>query len=320
MPDNRIYPAEIIVEVTNECNLRCRHCHFHGEGAKKQRPKGTMDARIWEKLLDEIAAWPVPVTLLTHSAGEPLLYRKLWTLLQKAGTLAHVSTGFMTNGMLLDADRVKKIMDLQVRWLALSIDGIRQDTHDFYRVNAHLPTIESHVEALIEKKYRDNNPYPQLHFNMVGYQDVLDQALDYVRRWLPHAASVMISRFRPVGSRRLWGDIAPVVFQPCPMLDHQMVIGFDGRVGLCCEDIQLDVPLGNVLDNTLLEIYNESPVLLAYRRQHADGTIDKLRLCGDCHVWGGGVPLTQKQYILAGMAIVETVTPAFRKFEKVQPI
>lgn len=278
-----------------------------------------MDARVWKKVLDEIATWPGDVTLMTHGAGEPLLYHRLWDFMQEAGRLSNVNMGFMTNGMLMNRGCIDRILESQIHWLALSIDGTCPNTHDFYRVHAHLPTIEQHVRVLIESRRRSGKNRPQLHFNMVGYHDILDQSMDYVRKWLPHAASVMISRFRPVGSRKLWKH-PPFAFRPCPLLHHQMVIGVDGRVGLCCEDIHLDVPLGNVGDSTLLDIYNENTMLLNYRRHHADGDIDALTLCCNCHVWGGDIPLTRKRHTFEEISFMETVAPAFRKFEKVETL
>ncbi len=275
-----------------------------------------MNSDTWKKILSEIAEWPNTVTLMTHGAGEPLLYPDLWKLLSSAGRMPNIRMGFMTNGMLLKERSVERILELQVRWLALSIDGTDVNTHDFYRVHAHLPSIEQHVDNLIQRKYRQGIDYPQLHFNMVGYPEILDQSLDYVRKWLPHATLVTIAKFRPVGSRKLWPQ-APVTFRPCPLLHRQMVIGFDGQVGLCCEDIHLDVPLGNVGNNSLLDIYNHSPLLQHYRSQHDKGEIDTLSLCRDCHVWGGDLTLSQTQYKLDGMSILETTTPAFRKFEKI---
>ncbi|MFZ0450685.1 MAG: radical SAM protein, partial [Desulfatiglandaceae bacterium] len=143
------YPKEVILEVTNRCNLKCRYCHFHGIEALPGRPLGDMKRKTWENILMQIGEWPGPVTLMTHGAGEPLLYPDLSDLLQKAKKIPHLSVGFMTNGMLLDKSWVARLIELQIDWLALSIDGVVPETHDFFRRRADLRKIEENVMWLI---------------------------------------------------------------------------------------------------------------------------------------------------------------------------
>lgn len=309
------YPNEMILEVTNRCNLRCRYCHFHGTEAFRGRPLGDMTRKTWENILIQIGEWPGPLTLITHGAGEPLLYLDLPILLQKAKKIPQLSVGFMTNGMLLDKDWAAKLIDLQVDWIALSIDGVVPETHDHFRVHADLRKIEENVMWLIEEKDRQGSDRPVLHFNMVGYPEILDQSLDYVEKWIPYAQDVTISKFRPVGSRKLWNGIPPVAFRPCPLLYRQMVISFDGKVGLCCEDIYLDVFMGDSHEVSLLDIFNDSLNYRKYRRAHEKGSIDDLSLCRDCHVWGGDLPLKSEQIDLRDMTIRKISRPGFESYQ-----
>lgn len=313
-----IYPREIILEVTNKCNLRCRHCHFHGQDAERKRPLGSMKRDVWENIIEELASWPEPVALLTHGAGEPLVYPELYNLIRKVTQIPNVSVGFMTNGMLLDRTWAERLVSLQVDCIALSIDGVIPETHDYFRRNADLGIIESNVFRLIEEKGRRGSDLPLLNFNMVAYPEILDQTEDYVKKWLPHAGTVTISTFRPIGSRELWTGSPPFRFRPCPLLYHQMVVSWDGKAGLCCEDINLDVPLGDVTDNSLREIYNTSSSLLEYRRSHESGKIGNLALCRDCHIWGGNIELKRKRYELGGMDVEKVVSPAFQVHRKIE--
>jgi len=311
-----IYPREIILEVTNLCNLKCRHCHFHGEDAQIRRQTGHMAPAIWETLLSEIKEWDIPCAILTHGAGEPLLYPHLEALLKKAGQIPKVQTGFMTNGMLLTPEISRMLLDLPLNSLALSIDGVIPQTHDYFRKNADLKLIESNLAFLIKEKNRKKSSFPSLMFNMVGYPEIMDQEEEYVKKWLPHADSVVISTFRPVGSRKLWEKSHAPAFAPCPHLYNQAVISINGDVGLCCEDINLDVPVGNVLKNGLKEIYNASPVLCKYRQSFESGEISNLRLCRDCHVWGGHVVFDKFEKEINGMKVVCQTAPAGRVYRK----
>lgn len=310
------YPTEIILELTNVCNLKCRYCHFHGGDGPKKRALAYMEERIWKKVLDEIALWTQPVTLVTHGAGEPLLYDRLESVLRRTSEIPNAYAGFMTNAMRLDEQNIQMILENNVKWLALSIDGVNPVTHDFFRVNARLDQIEANVLKLIETRRCLGVDIPSLQFNMVGYPDILDQVQPYLLKWLPHASQVTVATFRPIGSRHLWENRTQFVFQPCRLIEKQLVIAVNGDVGLCCEDIHLDVPLGNVLDQSILDIYNSSSKLLEYRSAHHEGKIDDLVLCRDCHVWASDKIMNRRSFALGDMEIEETVTPAYRMYQK----
>ena len=311
-----VYPKEIILEVTNRCNLRCRFCHFHGEKAIRRRELGFMDKKIWKKVLDEIGGWKQPCSILTHGAGEPLLYPDLKELLNEASKIKHLATGFMTNGMLLTEDMAKLLVDLQINSIAFSIDGVNPSTHDYFRRNADLKLIEKNVETLIDLKEQTGSDLPLLFFNMVGYPEILDQTDDYVAKWLPYAESVMISTFRPVGSRKLWDNSTTHTFKKCPLLYNQVVISINGDMGLCCEDINLDVPLGNVMESDIISIFNKSKNIKKYRKAHERKKISNLKLCSDCHVWGGYITLNRKKRDLKGLKVNEIISPAGTLFKK----
>uniref|UniRef100_A0A831ZT90 Radical SAM/SPASM domain-containing protein n=1 Tax=Desulfacinum infernum TaxID=35837 RepID=A0A831ZT90_9BACT len=310
------YPHEVIVEVTNACNLRCRYCHFHGDAAPRTRPLGHMDPAVWHSVLEDLARWEKPVTLLTHGAGEPLLSPHLPELLKCAKQIPHLRVGFMTNAMLLDSAWTERLLDLRVDFLALSIDGVDPETHDAVRQNARLNIIERHVRHLIRRKAERQSATPALSFNMVLYPHIEDQGPAFVERWMPYAETITLSRFRPIGERTLWPSHANPPFRPCSLLWHQCVIAWDGRVGLCCEDIHLDVPTGSVLNQPLLQIFRHSPVFNAYRRHHLERRVEGLALCARCHIWGGDMVLQEWRETLAGCSVRVTQTPAYRMYRK----
>jgi uncharacterized protein len=128
-----------ILELTQQCNLRCRYCVFGGGFAdRRTHCSVTMDLDVMclavasafahGDALDEIA--------LGFYGGEPLL---TFTLLQAAVREVRehqagkrVALNLTTNGTLLDAEKAKFLRDEGFNIL-LSIDGPRH-MHDRYRV------------------------------------------------------------------------------------------------------------------------------------------------------------------------------------------
>jgi len=315
---SNLFPKEIILEVTNNCNLRCRHCHFHARTHQDRRALGFMDQEIWERVLDELKGINHPVTIVTHGAGEPLLHKQLFELLGRIKENPMLSVGFLTNGMLLDKSVVDKLVDLQIDFVAFSVDGTRSATNDFFRVHANLTQIEANIDYLVERKIKRNSQLPRLQFNMVGYPEILDQEMSFVKRWLPVAHVAAVATFKPIGSRKLWSDDdkMDLPVQACPNLWNQLVISHNGDVALCCEDFNVDVAIGSVLNNSIHHIYNHSKQLLAYRKKHIKKDFSGLKLCQDCHFPMGDTILEKKTFELDGMSVNWQKSPAFSTYTK----
>ncbi len=306
-----IYPEQIILEVTNHCNIRCRYCHFHGEGAKRKRPLGFIKEGLWKKVIEEIGHWPRQVTLMTHGAGEPLLYKKLPELLSFAKQYDNIYLGFMSNAMLFDNDWTQRTLDLGLDWLAFSVDGTDPEKHAYYRRGTDLKLIENHILHLIEEKEKRGSSKPYIMLNMVVYPGMEDEKERFVKKWIGLVDRVMLSQFRPVGSRRLWEGKAPVDFQPCPYVFRQCVISFDGKIGLCCEDINLDVEIGDVYKEDILHIFNNAKIN-QIRELHKQGKLQEISLCATCHIWAAGITVEKRDL---GEIIYER-TPAFEAYAR----
>ncbi len=313
---NTLLPKEIILETTNHCNLKCRFCHFHGPGSSPSRSKGHMKRALWQKIVAELAEFEEETVLCLHGAGEPLLYPDLKNLIEKVKENPSLKVGFMTNAMLLDKAWSDYLLDVGIDWLAFSVDGVDPETNDFFRRGASLTKVEENIYYLINAKERRRSPGPALSFNMVAYPETEDQAETYVKKWLPHAAYVSISRFRPIGSRVLFDKVeAPMPrFRPCPLLYSQLVISWDGRAGLCCEDIFVDVQLGDANKETLKTIFNTG-LIHHYRAFQEQGRKGELALCNECDVWAGSLVLWEKELDIDGCPTICQETWAGRLYK-----
>ncbi len=303
-----LYPSEIILEVTNRCNVRCRFCHFHGESAVRKRPLGVMPDSVWKRVLEDVESWigeTEQVVLCFHGAGEPLLHPKLKEILSRARGIRGASIGFMTNGMLLDRSWARFLVDLPVDWVWFSIDGNSPLINDRYRKGSRLEKIVRNVEGLIEEKERLGSGLPVLNFNMVAYPDVGEKEIDsYLKKWVPYAGCVSISRFRPIPSKKLLSEEERrrVSYKPCPLLYRQMVISWDGKVGLCCEDINMEVVLGDVTEEGLLEIFNGKRACQV-RTLHERGERERVPLCRECDVWASDEVLSEGEREISGVKV-----------------
>jgi MoaA/NifB/PqqE/SkfB family radical SAM enzyme len=102
------------VEITNVCNLRCPFC------AASSRPPRQMSAAAFQGLAGQLAALTGEVVL--HVLGEPLTHPDLAGILAAAagaGLPVHV----VTNGVLLDAERLALLLQPAVRQVSVSLQS-----------------------------------------------------------------------------------------------------------------------------------------------------------------------------------------------------
>ena len=63
---------------------------------------------------------------------------------------------------------------------------------------------------------------------------------------------------------------------------EEMVIGADGRVGLCCLDYELSAEVGNIYNNSLKAIW-QGEEMNKYRALHEDRAYYKISACKECN-------------------------------------
>ncbi len=108
------------LQVTNACNLRCKHCYIDGGPARElsvEQVRGVLEE------FEEMQGLRVMIT-----GGEPLLHSEFPAINELLSDVAVRATLF-TNGLLL-TDRVLK--DLNVHEIQISIDGL-EHAHDSIR-------------------------------------------------------------------------------------------------------------------------------------------------------------------------------------------
>jgi len=122
----------IIPFVTKQCNFRCVYCYENHTNDKMQPETYESLLKCIENLVD---AKGYKVINLSFFGGEPMLeYEAITVFAQKINELAErkniIFNGSMTtNAYLLTFEKLKKLMDLNIRSYQITIDGLKE-THD----------------------------------------------------------------------------------------------------------------------------------------------------------------------------------------------
>lgn len=267
------YPVSVLIETTNACNLKCRMCFIHGENVPKKREPGFVGQDLCRKAIDELSLWPVPVTLVLHGAGEPLLHPRLCDIIAYAKSKDNITVGFQSNGTLLDRNIASALIDARLDWIGVSVDGAQKDIFEHYRKGAVLSQVEENIEGFLKIR---KNKRPVVSLNMVCHPEAdIDLFID---RWKGKVETIILSIKRDNDKRKN----RPVKLEgPCRLLYESLLIARDGRAVLCCEDYHGEYTVGRFPDDSLYDIWHGSAMNRA-RRLHEKGDYGKIDICSCC--------------------------------------
>ncbi|MBI4767442.1 MAG: SynChlorMet cassette radical SAM/SPASM protein ScmE [Deltaproteobacteria bacterium] len=121
-------PRILDLEITAQCNLRCRYCYFFHNPSLKYRDLPTHE---WLMFFDELGLLGVMSVVL--AGGEPFIRKDLSTLLE--GIIRNrMRFSLLSNGALID-DEIAAFLAGSGRcdYVQISVDGSSADTHDVCR-------------------------------------------------------------------------------------------------------------------------------------------------------------------------------------------
>lgn len=251
--------AKVYVEISNLCNLSCRFC----PGTK--RPKGRMDADRLSVILEKLKGYTEFVYF--HLMGEPLLHPELPRFLELAGEM-----GFMviltTNGTLLGERKALLLSSPAVHKINISL-------HAFEANDLSVP-FETYVDGCLDYgKAAQGQKLTVFRLWNSGGEDkqngLLLQKLEeaFPKPWKDGRKGTQLAPkvYLEPGEKFDWPDLsAPEEGGPyfCYGLRDQIGVLWDGTVVPCCLDHEGDIPLGNLLTESMDEILESARAKAIY--------------------------------------------------------
>lgn len=118
-------PFLVVWDLTYACNLKCKHCY--STAGKPWRDELSKEEAI--KAVDILA--DAGVTAIAFSGGEPLLRKDFFDIAGYASTKG-MFVAVATNGTLITKEAARKIKEVGIGFVQISLDGTKQ-THENFR-------------------------------------------------------------------------------------------------------------------------------------------------------------------------------------------
>jgi AdoMet-dependent heme synthase len=313
-------PFMVSYSITKKCNLKCKHCY---SDSVDQAAPDELSTEESFRLMDDLSGWGIG--LLIIDGGEPLCREDLLDVAKYASSKGiRVTIG--SNGTLIDEDMARKMLDVGVMAIAISVDGADAQTHDCFRgVSGSFKQTLKGIEAC-------RTAGLPFQFNMLIRKETLSQLPDMLRLAVDYGANAaeffdLVAAGRANQEcreqvlnldERKWvmewlaqsQEDCPIIIRVpgCPMyplllrgknvkpkhfpvemlqrvpyygrgcaagmpMGYLMVLS-NGEVNPC---MLLQVKLGNIREQSIISIWDNSPILTKLRRRELlKGE------CGDC--------------------------------------
>ncbi len=120
-------PFLVVWDYTRKCNLNCKHCYSNARAAASSKELTTKEALT---VVDQLADFGV--VALAFSGGEPLA-RKDFFKVAKHAVDSGLYVSLATNGTLLNKQTTRKLKEIGLNYVEISLDGSSPEVHDEFR-------------------------------------------------------------------------------------------------------------------------------------------------------------------------------------------
>ncbi len=283
--------TEINLEFSSSCNLRCKFCALDHFKPKTYMTFEVLDA-VFDNLLNDERFSRVR-TINLHNGGETLMHPerqrlferiKYYQLVFRAMGKPFPKISMLTNGMLLRENLAKEILALNVvDEVGFSLDGGSPEAFEDLRVNAKWEKFSKNVRDFIRLKREMQPELKTFGISIIPKPNPLNNS------WMHPDFKEITELLDSVEYRRLhdWGGMVDIGEKQqvnkkgCEMLMRQMVVLPNGDISVCCNDLNSQGVVGNILKKGLYEIY-KGDQRLRYVKLLNEGRKDELELCKNC--------------------------------------
>lgn len=221
-------------------------------------------------------------------AGEPLLHPGIDLLVAEASSRGLHSV-VHTNAMALTREKGRALIEAGLGEISFSINGLEEEVVREVQRGADLRVMAENVRQFVA--LRGARPRPRTILQVIQPASDHRAALPAARLRALFGAHApdRILRLVPHG----WGGqlagsdvvLRGTRYHPCQPLWQGMSVGWDGRVFLCCADLNGLHQVGDLTRDGLMEVWN-GPALARVRGLVAQNMRGELPLCAACDaVW-----------------------------------
>jgi pyruvate-formate lyase-activating enzyme len=286
------FPSQVIIDVTELCNLSCTHCPHPAFKQSEHYAGRSLSFELSSKAVTEVAtAGRGHVEYVRFASdGEPLLTRSIYRMMADAVERSGTFVSLTTNGTLLTPPRVEELIGTGINLVDISIDAFSAKTYSEIRVRGDLAVTRGNVQRLIQR-VRESGSRMRIAVSYIEQPGNLHETADFERFWTDAGAhSVAIRRLHSAS-----GAVIPVAElmrkkaatqerRPCVYPWERVVVTPRATLAFCPSDWTGGSSLVDYNTTTIAEVW-QGRQYAALRRAHLSNDYRAHAFCGQCPDW-----------------------------------
>jgi len=287
------FPTINNIEATNACGMNCIMCPRQ----YMKRKIGFIDLALFEKIVKQMKLNSIVVL---HHFGDPLLHPKIEELIKICKKYG-IKSSLSTNPSSLTSKNIKKILDAELDYLHISLDGATKETYEkIRRGRADYGIALKNIRLFLREKNRKRNKKPLTTIAIIQMKETKKEIKDFKKKW----SNIRGIDIVEVKEFITWdGSMKDIInlgdeyshkfkrqaYYPCFWPWGRLTVLWDGRVVPCCFDYDGKLILGDLKTQTIKEIWN-SQKMREFREQNIKNSFPKGHLCKNCREREGFPP------------------------------
>lgn len=250
------FPPYVCVELTNICNLSCKHCWREA----MDRPEGSMEVALFDKIVRELSLHKHTV-LKIGGAGEPGLHPRLRELMTLLAPHA-LKVMFYTNGSLLRFFPHREILSWRLDRIVISVDGLDVESYEKIKAGGNYNLLKGLIMDFYNCRKSSGGKLPIIEIrHIIMPNETVSQIQKFRRTWLKTANTVKFNALEPASGLSQFEDPSP---PKCRSIRRERCILWDGNLPICGGPSSHDY-YGNVHHSTISELWRHPRI--EYLRQ-----------------------------------------------------
>tara|TARA_B100000700_G_C14918505_1_gene795898 strand:+ start:199 stop:1278 length:1080 start_codon:yes stop_codon:yes gene_type:complete len=280
------FPESFSIETVNICNAKCWFC----PQPDHKRKKGYMHFGVYKKIIDEIKFYKNRVkSIALFMDGDPTLHKELIMFLKyaKENKIKNIylsSNMEFFNEKLIDQIYKNKLQGT-LKFIIASLDGVSETVHKSNRIGVDTKKAYENTELLLKKRRENFSFYPWVFPRMLINETNKHEEQSFYDYWKKKADKVLRTTMHNWGGQIEDKNIhqnqvsfSNVCFFPF----SQCFIQIDGKVRICCLDVNGGNIFGDLNNSSIKEIWNNQN-FKDLRTNLMENNREKLpKICKDC--------------------------------------
>ena len=286
------FPSQIVVDVTEVCNLACVHCP-HPEFEKSAHYGARyLEPALNKKLVDEVREHGQGRTQYIRytGEGEPLVHPKGYDMIEYAASKSGVYVTITTNGTIMNEKRTRKLLESGVHLIDISIDAFKPETYAKIRVNGDLEVTRANVLNLL-KWIRDTKSPTRVVVSFIEQPQNSAEIPDFEKFWRENGADQVVVRRLHSGAGAVI-KMAQLLRQnnknskryPCLYPWERITLNPRGDLVFCPQDWVQGSVIADFRGTSIRETW-QGEFYRKLREAHLSNDFASHEFCGQCPDW-----------------------------------